>query len=43
LYFGDKYPDFMMRDENLSYESRSILGKLYREVKEKASKYIPED
>uniref|UniRef100_A0A7N0V1N8 RNA-dependent RNA polymerase n=1 Tax=Kalanchoe fedtschenkoi TaxID=63787 RepID=A0A7N0V1N8_KALFE len=30
---AEKYPDFMEKPEDVSYESKNVIGKLYREVK----------
>ncbi|KAJ0099034.1 hypothetical protein Patl1_19785 [Pistacia atlantica] len=32
-----KYPDFMDKADNITYKSQSVIGKLYRQVKAKAS------
>jgi hypothetical protein len=31
--YGKKYPDFLCKDEKRSYQSESIVGKLYRNAK----------
>ena len=38
--FVSEYPDFMEKDPAKTYESKSILGRLYQDIKEKIQKLL---